>query len=134
MDFLQLCFYCGLLLISCGKDMKCFLQAGFLNTEIVLLHEIATTGYSGAPLLKKLGIKPEMKLLLVNPPDNYYSLLEVSVKDQLVKKNEVPDLIHLFARNNKEFEAEMKKLKAVCKKNPAITIWVSWYKKSAKIP
>ena len=27
----------------------------------------------------------------------------------------------------------MKKLKLLCKQNPAITIWVSWYKKSAKI-
>ena len=27
----------------------------------------------------------------------------------------------------------MKKLKTVCKKNTAITIWISWYKKSAKI-
>jgi len=28
----------------------------------------------------------------------------------------------------------MKKIKSICKKNTAITIWVSWYKKSAKIP
>jgi hypothetical protein len=29
------------------------------------------------------------------------------------------------------FEAEMKKLKPVYKKNPNISIWVSWYKKTA---
>ena len=28
----------------------------------------------------------------------------------------------------------MKKLKPICKKNPAITIWISWYKKTSKIP
>jgi hypothetical protein len=28
----------------------------------------------------------------------------------------------------------MKKLKTVCKKNPSVAIWVSWYKKSAKTP
>ena len=28
----------------------------------------------------------------------------------------------------------MKKLQPVCKANPNITIWVSWYKKSAGIP
>ena len=28
----------------------------------------------------------------------------------------------------------MKKLKAVYKKNTSVTIWVSWYKKSSKIP
>ncbi|NOT49827.1 MAG: DUF3052 domain-containing protein [Chitinophagaceae bacterium] len=95
---------------------------------------MALAGYSGTPLLKKLGIKPEMKLLLINQPADYYLLLKTNVKDQLCKKNETPDLVHLFVKNNKEFETEMKKLKTVCKKNSAITIWVSWYKKPAKIP
>lgn len=95
---------------------------------------MSTTGYSGTPLLKKLGIKPEMKVLLVNQPADYYSLLEIDITEQLCKKNNMPDLVHLFVKNNIEFEKEMAKLKTVCKKNPAITIWVSWYKKSAKIP
>jgi len=95
---------------------------------------MAVAGYSGTPLLKKLGIKPEMKLLLINLPADYYSLLETNVKDQLVKKGEAPDFIHLFVKSNNEFEKEMKKLKSVCKKNTSVIIWVSWYKKSAKIP
>lgn len=95
---------------------------------------MSTTGYSGTPLLKKLGIKPEMKVLLINQPDNYYSLLETDINDQLCKKNDVPDFIHLFVVTEKEFISEMKKLKPIYKKNTAITIWVSWYKKAAKIP
>jgi len=95
---------------------------------------MSTTGYSGTPLIDKLGIKPGTKLLLIHPPDDYYSLLETNIKDQLCKKNETPDLVHLFVKTSKEFENEMKKLKAVCKKNTSISIWVSWYKKSAKIP
>ncbi len=59
--------------------------------------------------------------------------MEADITDQLVKKNETPDLIHLFVKNAKEFEGEMKKLKTICKQNPNITIWVSWYKKAAKI-
>jgi hypothetical protein len=94
---------------------------------------MATAGYSGTPLLKKLGIKPEIKIWVINKPDDYYKLLEVDISDQLYKKNETPDLVHLFVKNIKEFEAEMKKLKPVCKQNPDITIWVSWYKKAAKI-
>jgi hypothetical protein len=94
---------------------------------------MATTGYSGTPLLKKLGIKPETKLLLINEPDNYYELLEMNVSDQLCKKNETPDLIHLFVKMNKDFEIEMKKLKIICTKNSKVTIWVSWYKKTAGI-
>jgi len=90
-------------------------------------------GYSGTPLLKKIGIKPEMKVLLIDQPNDYYDLLETNISDQLCKKNEIPDLVHLFVKTSKEFETQMKKLKAVCKKNTAITIWVSWYKRSAKI-
>lgn len=95
---------------------------------------MAVAGYSGTPLLKKLGIKPGMKLLLINQPADYYSLLETNVSDQLCKKNETADFVHLFVKSNKEFETEMKKLKSVCKKNTSVIIWVSWYKKSAKIP
>ena len=88
-------------------------------------------GYSGTPLLQKLGIKSAMKILLINQPDNYFELLEINISHQLCTKNETPDLIHLFVKNNKEFEVEMKKLQLVCKKNPAIIIWTLWYKKSA---
>ena len=91
-------------------------------------------GYSGTPLLKKLGMTPQMKVLLINEPRNYFELLEMNIADQSCKKNEIPDLIHLFVKNNNEFETEMKKLKSVCKKNPKIILWVSWYKKSAGIP
>ena len=44
------------------------------------------------------------------------SMLETDIREQLCKKNEIPDLIHLFVKNNKEFEAEMKKLKPFIKK------------------
>ena len=95
---------------------------------------MATAGYSGTPLIKKLGIKPEMKVLIINKPDDYYKLLEADITDQLIKKNDSPDFVHLFVKDVKEFETEMKKLKPVFKQNPNITIWVSWYKKAAKIP
>jgi hypothetical protein len=75
-----------------------------------------------------------MKVLLINQPDDYYSLLEINISNQLCRKNETPDFVHLFVKTTKEFEAEMKKLKAVYKKNTSIVIWVSWYKKSAKMP
>ena len=74
---------------------------------------MATAGYSGTPLLKKLGIKPEMKLLLINQPDDYYKLIEVNLDEQLCKKNETPDLIHLFVQSQKEFLSEMKKMKSL---------------------
>ena len=96
--------------------------------------QMATAGYSGTPLMKKLGIKPEMKLLLINQPDDYYSLLEADISDQLCGKNEVPDLIHLFIRSTKKLETKMKSINTLINKNKGITIWVSWYKRSSGIP
>jgi len=97
------------------------------------LREMVNAGYSGTPLLKKIGIKPGMKVLVINPPKNYFDLLEADITDQFCKKNEIPGLIHLFVNSNKEFESEMKRLKPIINKKPNVSIWVSWYKKSAGI-
>lgn len=91
-------------------------------------------GYSGTPLIDKLGIKPEMKIVLVDAPADYFTLLGANISDQLCAKKEIPHLVHLFAENNKAFERNMKMLVPTIKQNPAIIIWVSWYKKSSKIP
>ncbi len=89
-------------------------------------------GYSGTPLLKKLGIKKEMKVQLIADPKEYYELLKKNISSQLCKKNDTPDFIHLFVKTINEFEAGMNKIK----KNMKATtiIWVSWYKKSSGIP
>jgi len=75
-----------------------------------------------------------MKVLLVDAPEEYFDWLEMNITDQLCGKNETPELVHLFVLNYKTFEAAMKKLEPSRKKYPAITIWVSWYKKAAGIP
>ena len=75
-----------------------------------------------------------MKLLLIGQPVDYYSLVDADISEQLLAKNETPDLIHLFVKSVKELEREMKKLKPFIKKNTSVTIWVSWYKKASKIP
>jgi len=93
---------------------------------------MATAGYSGTPLLKKLGITPELKILLINAPVDYEELLQVGISEQLCKSKEIPDLVHLFTEKNNLFEKKMKELLPIIKLNPKIVIWVSWYKKSAK--
>lgn len=92
---------------------------------------MATAGYSGTALIKKLGIKDNTKLHVLHAPDNYFSLLEKDVSNQYCKKNEVPDLFHLFAANRAIFEKDMQAQKALWQKNKTIAIWVSWYKKSS---
>lgn len=75
-----------------------------------------------------------MKVLLINKPGNYYELLETDISKQLPKQKEIPDFIHLFVKNEKEFLTEMKAIQTIAKKNREIIIWISWYKKAAKIP
>ena len=95
---------------------------------------MATAGYSGTPLLKKLGITQSMKVQLVNVPAGYFDWLGTDLRDQLAGPADIPDFVHVFATSNAVFEMALKKLKGVYKANPQVIIWVSWYKKSAGIP
>jgi hypothetical protein len=88
-------------------------------------------GYSGTPLIKKLGIKPGMKLLLLNAPGNYQELLQQDISAQLCKAGQLPDFVHLFAANSTVFEKGMEKALAFARKNTSVITWVSWYKKSS---
>ncbi len=90
-------------------------------------------GYSGTPLLKKLGIKPEMKVLVINAPGNYTDLLECDIRKQLAKGKEKPDFIHIFAKDNAAFQAGMKTALPISSQHTSVIIWVSWYKKTSGI-
>jgi hypothetical protein len=94
---------------------------------------MALAGYSGTPLIKKLGIREDMKILVLNAPNGYPQWLERDISKQLAGKKTTPDLVHLFVKTNREFENEMKNIQKFCLLNPNIAIWVSWYKKSAGI-
>ena len=94
---------------------------------------MASIGYSGTPLIKKLGIKPGYKLLLLNEPAEYPAWLGMDPVSQFVSKKELPDFIHLFAKDKKSFETQMKKLDSLIQKKSTLIIWVSWYKKSSGV-
>ena len=94
-------------------------------------YTMASSGYSGTPLVKKLGIREDMKLRLLHMPADYTDLLEKDIGKQVCRKNQLPDFIHLFAANKKIFEQEMEALQPMWTKNSSLIIWVSWYKKSS---
>ena len=94
---------------------------------------MTTAGYSGTPLIKKLGIKPEMKVLLLNEPANYFALLQEDITRQLIIAKQIPDFIHLFAKDSTAFKKGMLKVLLHAKANTAVIIWVSWYKKASGI-
>src|SRR5579859_6367244 len=92
-----------------------------------------TTGYSGTPLAKKLGIKPGSRLWARNAPADYRRLLAplpqgVSFATRAGKDL---DIIHCFARERGELAPTLPGLMKAIKKDGAI--WVSWPKKASKV-
>ena len=91
-------------------------------------------GYSGTPLAKKLGIKQDSKIVLVNPPNNYLELLAPipgGVK-LLPRVTNDTDLVHIFSTNKEELRSCLRDFLNKLKRDGMI--WVSWPKKAAKVP
>jgi len=91
------------------------------------------SGYSGTPLAKKLGIKEGSTVVSINAPDDYPELIAplpdgVMFTDSVAKA----DVIHLFTNSRDELFSSLTSFKSSMK--PTAAIWVSWYKKAAKLP
>ena len=93
-----------------------------------------TQGYSGTPLVKKLGLKPGHRIMVVNVPEQYWNWISPLPENVVVKsKPESPplDFIHLFAIKRKLFEEEVIRLRKILQPNGMI--WISWPKKASKV-
>ena len=95
---------------------------------------MATPGYSGTALAKKLGFNPPLKVLLVDAPREYASWLgELQAGVKLVSKAKPPiEAAHVFTTESAFLDAILSKLRNELKQDGFV--WVSWPKKSSKIP
>lgn len=92
-----------------------------------------SAGYSGTPLIRKLGIKPGFKIITVNEPVHYFELLgELPPKVTILKSGEVrkADFIHLFAKDENSLRADFPPL--IDKLDTDGMLWVSWIKGASK--
>jgi hypothetical protein len=92
-----------------------------------------SAGYSGTPLIKKLGIKPGMLLSFVNTPSAFETTLGV-LPDGLVwagPRAKGLDLVLLFVTREAELQLQFAKLAP--RLAPAGMLWVGWPKKAAKL-
>lgn len=93
----------------------------------------APAGYSGTPLVKKLGYKPGMRVRLINEPPHYFTLLGPlpdDIKYIKTARSEC-DFIHLFAKNNASLD---RALPAAVKQLASDgMLWISWPKKTSSI-
>jgi hypothetical protein len=90
-------------------------------------------GYSGTPLVQKLGIKKAFRIKLINAPDNYFKLV-TGLPDGVVFDNdgfEDLDLIHFFTKQADEYYNILPLIKLQIKPNGII--WASWPKKVSKV-
>ena len=95
---------------------------------------MANIGYSGTPLSKKLGITQSLRLLIINAPKEYKAWLgELPEGALLVTKAHKPvEAVHLFTTESAFLNAILSKLRNELKQDGFI--WVSWPKKSSKVP
>ena len=90
-------------------------------------------GYSGTPLVGKLGIRPNEKVIAINPPVNYEQLLAdlpagTAITNRVIGQAK---FIHLFVTRRADLAKRLIALRA--KLDDAGILWVSWPKKAAKM-
>ena len=91
-------------------------------------------GYSGTPLAKKLGIGPGTRIFLADAPKNYLDLVApVPEGARIVKTaDRETDIAHVFATERARLAAQLRS--SLARLRPDAAIWVSWPKKSSKVP
>ena len=90
-------------------------------------------GYSGTPTPKKLGLKPLMRLAVLEAPAEYVSIVGelpqgLSLSATVAKNT---DLVHVFATSRSALSVHLKNLRKNLRNE--VAVWVSWPKKAAKV-
>ncbi len=89
-------------------------------------------GYSGTPLVKKLGIKPGFRIAFVNAPPGFTKQLDLPAGVTINSRSRQSlDFAQLFVKREKELTREFSKYAK--RLNPSGMIWVSWPKKSSGV-
>lgn len=91
-------------------------------------------GYSGTPLPKKLGVKENQRIALINAPINFERQLgALPDNTKLVKRMVAPlDLILLFVDHEKDLAKQFPESAKKLSTNGMI--WIAWPKKSSGVP
>lgn len=92
-----------------------------------------TAGYSGTPLVKKMGIKSGQRLIILGAPDSYdHTLGDLPAGIEIAGELTATfDFIHLFTTERGELESRFPDLKRALAHDGML--WVSWPKKAAKM-
>jgi Protein of unknown function (DUF3052) len=92
-----------------------------------------SSGCSGTPLAKKLGIVANARVFCKNEPPDYKMLVDplpIEVVFEL-KATKETDLVHVFETNKDALAKTLVALRSKIRSNAAV--WVSWPKKASKV-
>ncbi len=91
-----------------------------------------TAGYSGTPLAKKLGLVPNMRLLVRSAPPEYLQWI-APVPEGFTSTTRAarPGAVHLFVTERADLARQLTALRTSLIDTGFV--WVSWPKKSAKV-
>lgn len=91
-------------------------------------------GYSGTPLLQKLGVKTGQTFCVVSGPSGYDTLLGALPDGaKLVSRfSSSADVVQLFVTDRASLVRALTQYRRQL--SPAASVWVSWPKKSSKVP
>ena len=97
------------------------------------MHASEVAGYSGTPLPKKLGIKPESRLAFVGAPHDFDQTLgELPERVEVRARARGPlDVIVFFTTSAAELRRRFDRLAAAL--DPAGALWVAWPKGSSGV-
>jgi hypothetical protein len=92
-----------------------------------------SAGYSGTPLVRKLGIKPQARLGLINAPDDFLVLLgELPEGVSVRSRARGPlDVIVAFFLDRSELVRRLPALKAAL--DQAGGLWIAWPKRASGV-
>jgi len=91
-------------------------------------------GYSGTPLAKKLGIGANARVCTKNAPEKYILLLEPlpSGVSFHLRPTESTDVVHVFVDRKPALSKVLAELRKILRGDAIV--WISWPKKSSKVP
>jgi hypothetical protein len=88
-------------------------------------------GYSGTPLPKKLGIKEQFRVALLDLPPDVKTDLKTALAGCQIAKDEPVDFAMIFVKTAGELKKEFPRFSKLLA--PSGMLWVSWPKKASGV-
>jgi hypothetical protein len=95
---------------------------------------MTAAGYSGTPLVRKLGVEPGMRVAVLGAPDGFLEDTLGAIPDDVAVSARLggrKDMVIFFTTRRARLEGRLEALRAAIA--PDGMVWVAWPKKAAKV-